>query len=450
MLRRNDLILSLSIGASLFLGILFAALVLPSISALLLYILILMAAIPFLWRKKVFLAIGSSALSAAFITCMIELYLSDGFGDKAVLRNFLVGDSDSHLYNLVASDASRWVPLSDQLKLWDLSYLEMLQDSYGMIFQDIGYFWFICFFYTIVGEENGPFALAVINPILIAASIVWLTQCLMDNRARQSSFIRLIAATFALCFFYFSQSTVMQVMLSCRKDVLVVFAFSAAVALYAKGKRLPYALAFIATTALRFGYLVPLVAQIVTGPMAKRHSLDGKAIMLLGLAAFFFSPPLYSALLSYFGMEVEVTKELSEMMETSMGGSAMLINNWWLNWLYAVGTPLPSLNFSGYVNLDGKVWRSLFGFIINIMFLWIFLHVTRNNIKRVILDNDIYNDYCIIVVFLYLSFVWVVTISIGSGLIGAMEPRYKIVIWTMQLAIGLQYYLECMRVQTRT
>ena len=159
-------------------------------------------------------------------------------------------------------------------------------------------------------------------------------------------------------------------------------------------------------------------------------SLANKLLSTKKVVLMFIAMILVAPLWSHWLFSTRVNTEIhnyDQYQNFLFGGSSILINNWWLNWLYVLLTPLPTLKLE--LSLD--IFNGWISFLSNIILLYIF-------IKSVLSKQYHIDQYIVFVFILYLLYAVLVALGVASGLVSSIEPRYKMLIWTIQLAIAFK------------
>jgi hypothetical protein len=267
-------------------------------------------------------------------------------------------------------------------------------------------------------------------------------ECIVIDRSERTLNF-LVPVSFVLGLLFFSNSIVLSGIFSCRKDIFLIAIFVLALFFISKRKKVRAVLAILGISFVRAGFIVPLVVQYLAMLNSVRRRINSKDILFVGFMLLIFMPILYPILFESSLLDIQVTDLVGESLTTNAVGSAVFINNWWLNWFYVLVTPIPSANVNLYVR-DAQAWLGLTSFISNGLFLYLFVRTIQTSDHGQDSEKLLF-AYISVVIVLYLAFSSVAVTGVYTGYIGLIDPRYKIAIWVLQLALGIRLASKSIR-----
>lgn len=439
MIGSSSYAIYISLSACALFGAIIATIVFTNAFALMTSGCIFIAVILIWSRDRVLLAVGSGALASAFLTSVVWLVISGYWNSRSALGVFIIGETDSLLYHSFASFVSENVPLYDQLKIWDLGYLRVYQNSVGMEFANLGFFWLLGIVYTLVGKQDGPYMLMIANPLLMSSAIALSTRVIIKDcawRAKSS----LILISFVICLMFFSNNIILPTIISCRKDTVVAFLTCLTLSMYANRKLFRSTLTAIVTSLFRFGYVFVFIGVLLVNRHWLKRVHFEKHALFLGVISIFFSPAIAYLYMQTFGKLLELDDAIAASLTKSLGGSGAFITHWWLNWIYVLAAPFPPAQISAYVTMSDGLW-SLVTFANTVVLLTLFLSSVRSVARSRTFREPRY-DFVIAVLLFYASFSFSVAEANYHNLVGEAEPRYKLIIWLLQVCLGIRCLME--------
>jgi hypothetical protein len=357
------------------------------------------------------------------------IFSADVF-DAQRVSDFLVGDSDSKLYYDVGVSIAQSVSPLDQLKVWDLGYLDHLQNTMGMIFKDTGFFWFIGFLFSLVGADNGVAALMVLNILMLSQSIIWLCTKSAGLKRQKPWFITLMVSLFYL------NANVSASVFSCRKDILLLFVFAGCLRLISRGRWTLGLLMTLPVLSLRAPFVVPTLAPFIIRIFPFIRKMSARKLLVFALLILFLVPLLYDGFAPVIG-KLDADPDAAFSLKRDLGGSAALLNSKFLQFVYVLLTPVVPLSVQAY-EADPLSWVALLAGISNIAFLYSFANTALWQ-KRGVYREALFDAYFLCTMTLYMAFAFLTAMGVSSGLYGVIEPRYKLAIWMMQLVLLISF-----------
>jgi hypothetical protein len=439
MIGSSSYAIYISLSACASFGAIIAAIVFTDAFALMTSGCIFFAVILIWSRDRVLLAVGTGALASAFLTSVVWLVISGNWDSRSALGVFIIGETDSLLYHSFASFVSQNVPLYDQLKIWDLGYLRDYQYSVGMEFAHLGFFWLLGIFYTLVGNQDGPYMLMIANPLLMSSAIALSTRVIIKDCAWRAE-SSLILSSFVICLMFFSSNIVLPTIISCRKDTVVAFLICLTLSMYANRKLFRSTLTAIVASLFRFGYVFVFIGVLLVNPPWLKRVHFKKPALFLGLISIFFSPAIAYLYMQTFGDLLELDDAMAASLTRSLGGSEAFVNHWWLNWIYVLAAPFPPAQIAAYVTIGDGFW-TLTTFASTVVLLMLFLSSVRSVARSRTFREPRY-DFVIAVFLFYASFSFSVAEANYHNLVGEAEPRYKLVVWLVQVCLGIRCLVE--------
>ena len=137
----------------------------------------------------VLIAIGCVALQ--FI---ILLFIDD----RAIDITYVIGDSDSFLYNNIAQVISENYTIFSQVT--SLEHLQDSADKFGYLLNNLGMYWVLGFLYSLVGYETGPGNFLFIN-LFCAMAIAHFSTKIAWHYAVNKLTIKAVVIAISLIFF---------------------------------------------------------------------------------------------------------------------------------------------------------------------------------------------------------------------------------------------------------
>jgi hypothetical protein len=377
-------------------------------------------------RRDVF----SLRVATIVFPCLIGIgaivFSADAFDIRRV-EAFIIGDSDSKLYYDVGIEIARSTALIDQLRVWDLGYLNQVQNSLGMVFKDLGFYWIVGILFTISGPENAVPAFIVLNIAMLSQAVVWLCEMAQSERGsdRKPAFVFFVAALFYL------NSSVGSAVLSCRKDIPLLFFVALCLRLFLRKKWFYGALLLVPVFFLRAAFIVPALTSLFSRRLQLFDRVSKRKLLIYSTILLVAVPWLYELLLQPILGQLDSGTDAAYSLKRDLGGSAIFLKSKFLQFLYVLLTPLLPLSLRAY-EADPLSWVSLISGIGNIGLLFFFcralLRAGRGTQQWTVLRS-----YFLCILILYAEFAFLTAIGVSSGLYGIIEPRYKIAVWCLEL-----------------
>ncbi|MDY7545654.1 hypothetical protein RGU75_05335 [Glaciimonas sp. CA11.2] len=373
-------------------------------------------------------AAGTAALIAAGCIALQYFLLLSA---NPINGQFIIGDSDSKLYHNIAETISINFKLFDQIT--SFSHVKEAADISGYIVPNFGMFWFLGVIYSVFGIECGPGIYLLIN--VVCAMVIAYFSVLIAGLYSNKGISKYTATLFSLLIFM--NFSISEHAFHLRKDFLLVALLMVSIYYGIMGRWILFLLFGFLTVQLRSIFLLVLIIPVfflIIKNTSIIWKISLKLILIFVIVSVVVLSNLPQSIYLLFGL-ISNDNDLTTLsgLYGTANGSAILVKNGLLQWVYIIFYPFPSLSAATYITTDG--WISLSVFCIN---FYLFFGIFKTQIQTSSNDNRYALLFSVLGVLFLLLLINLVTAA-ATGSFGVVEPRYKFAWWVFSGIVMMAY-----------